>query len=91
MLMLPALVAYGILVDPLTGHGGLPCLWKLCFGITCPGCGLSHADAFLVRGHVAEALAANWMIVPVWLVAVRSFVTEISILHRPRRIDTCPS
>lgn len=76
LLMLPALVAYGVLVDPITGHGGIPCLWKLLFGVECPGCGLSRADAFLVRGNVVEAVAANWIILPVWFVAVRSFVVE---------------
>ena len=76
LLMLPALVAYGVLVDPVTGHGGIPCLWKLLFGVECPGCGLSRADAFLVRGNVVEAVAANWMILPVWFVAIRSFAVE---------------
>ena len=79
-LMLPALVAYGLLVDPATGHGGIPCLWKLCLGVTCPGCGLSRANAFFVHGHAVEAVAANWLIVPVWFIAIRSFFAECSTL-----------
>jgi hypothetical protein len=59
------LVAYGFGVNPTTGAGGLPCLWKSCFGFECPGCGLSRAGAFLVRGEVAAAIRQNWLIVPV--------------------------
>ena len=32
-LMMPALIAYGFLVDPLTGNRGIPCIWRICFGV----------------------------------------------------------
>lgn len=60
----PLLIMYGLVVDP-TGHHGLPCLWRLVWGVPCPACGLSRADALLVRGHVLEAVRLNWLIVPV--------------------------
>jgi hypothetical protein len=72
--MLPGLAIYGMLVDPLTGHGGIPCLWRLCFGLTCPGCGLSRADALLVHGSLQQAIAQNWLILPVWGAAIHSFI-----------------
>jgi hypothetical protein len=84
-LMLPVLVIYGCLVNPLTGHGGLPCIWRLCFGFECPGCGLSRADALFVRGSFGDALALNWLIVPVWLVAIYSFVSQVFTVTRQRR------
>lgn len=59
------LVAYGFRVNPINGAGGLPCLWKTCFGFECPGCGLSRAGAFLVRGEITAAIRQNWLIVPV--------------------------
>lgn len=83
ILLLPALVVYGFLVNPLTAQGGLPCIWRLCFGLECPGCGLSRADALFVRGWFREAVAHNWLIIPVWLVATKSFVTQVArVLER---------
>lgn len=83
-LMLPALIAYGLLVDPVSGHGGLPCLWRHCFGVDCPGCGLSRADAFLIRGSLREAIAQNWMIIPVWTVCTHAFVIDVLTFIRIR-------
>jgi hypothetical protein len=82
--LLPVLFAYGIMVDPSTGEGGIPCLWRLLFGITCPGCGLSRANAFLVRGHFTEGIAMNWLIIPVWLVATSVFV-QAFLQHSPTK------
>jgi len=64
VLLLGGLLAYGLLVDPETGQGGLPCLWRLSTGSDCFGCGLSRAGALLLRGRVAEAAAENWLIFP---------------------------
>jgi hypothetical protein len=76
-LMLPGLIAYGVLASPLNGEGAIPCLWRLWFGFRCPGCGLSRANALLVEGSVRDALAMNWLILPLWLVAAWSFVTSL--------------
>lgn len=82
LLLLPSLIVYGLLVDPITGHGGIPCLWRALFGVRCFGCGLSHADAFLCRGDLVDAVRANWLIIPVWLVAVLEFVKHSSTIIR---------
>ena len=63
--LLSVLVVYGLMVDPTTGSGGLPCLWTLIFQHECGGCGLSRAGAHLMRGHFTEALTMNWLIIPV--------------------------
>lgn len=64
IMVLGALICYGLLVDPETGRGGLPCLWQLATGSGCFGCGLSRAGALLLRGHPAQAAAMNWLIFP---------------------------
>ena len=84
-LMLPGLVTYGCLVNPFTGHGGMPCIWRLCSGFECPGCGLSRADALFVRGSFQAAVALNWLIVPLWFTAITSFVTQVFTLIKERR------
>lgn len=84
----PALVIYGLAVDPTTGDGGIPCLWRLVFGIDCPGCGLSRADALLVRGQVWDAIRMNWLIIPVAIGALYSFIeTAVNQQHYRRRMS----
>lgn len=77
VLMLPGFFIYGAMIDPATGDGGIPCLWRLCFGLTCPGCGLSRAVALLGRGQFDEAVAMNWMVLPVVLIASYSFAVQM--------------
>jgi len=84
-LALPGLVAYGFAVSPGTGSGGLPCLWRLAFGLDCPGCGLSRATALLVRGEILDALAMNCLVVPVVLAAGYCFCHEVVNHFRERR------
>lgn len=74
------LVVYGILVDPDTGRGGFPCLWKALFEVSCPGCGLSRAGALLLHGRVQEALAVNWLIVPLAAAIVTTRVRRSTAL-----------
>jgi len=76
-LMLPGLITYGLLASPQNGGGAIPCLWRLWFGFRCLGCGLSRANALLVEGSMGDALAMNWLILPLWLVAAWSFVTSL--------------
>ena len=82
--LLPALLVYGFIVDPATGSGGIPCLWRLMLDLSCPGCGLSRADALLVRGHFAAGIAMNWLIIPTWLVAVYVFVESFRQQYNTR-------
>ncbi|HVD97356.1 MAG TPA: DUF2752 domain-containing protein [Cytophagaceae bacterium] len=38
---------------------GIPCLFRLATGLSCPGCGLTHAFAHLLKLEFAEAWAHN--------------------------------
>ena len=82
------LLVYGLIVDPDTGSGGVPCLWKSLFGLDCPGCGLSRAGALLLHGRVHEAASRNWLIFPFGIVFVWKFVNRVSYISKtelPRR------
>lgn len=80
--MLPGLIGYGLVVTPLAGGGGFPCLWRLLFAVTCPGCGLSRANALLIRGSIQDAVAMNVLIIPLWLVAIWSFLATLLTFRR---------
>jgi hypothetical protein len=47
---------------------GLPCFFRWATGLLCPGCGMSHALAAMIRLDFAEA--AKWNILSVTLVPV---------------------
>lgn len=79
-LLLPGLLTYGLLVNPISGEGGLPCLWRWATGLTCPGCGLSRAVAFLVRGDAPAALGANKLVVPLVLIAAVAHARNVRLL-----------
>jgi hypothetical protein len=68
------MIVYGIYLDPATGRGGLPCLWKILFGFECFGCGLSRAGALLMRGRVHDAAIMNPLIFPFVVVSALEFV-----------------
>ncbi|NNC32248.1 DUF2752 domain-containing protein [Longimicrobium terrae] len=72
--MLPGLIVYGWAATPFAAGGALPCLWRLLLGFPCPGCGLSRANALFLRGSIREALAMNWLVLPLWAIAIWSFI-----------------
>lgn len=74
-----AALAYGAAFGA-GGMPGIPCLWKMLLGVECPGCGLSRAWALLVRGDLAAAAQANWLIFPV----VAGFLHHSFVLARRR-------
>jgi len=52
------------------------------FGILCPGCGATHALAFLLRGHFVDALRFNALIILLLpfaiCVAIRTYMRAVS-------------
>ena len=63
--LLALLVTAGILTPDARGHGthqqlGLPpCTFYLIFQRPCPACGMTTSWAWLLRGEIGHALAAN--------------------------------
>jgi len=76
-LIIIAAVAYGLMVDPATGDGGMRCLWMFLTGHECPGCGMSRALAWLVRGNLDASMAANWLMAPTTLIAAQHAVAAV--------------
>jgi hypothetical protein len=86
MFAMAALLLYGAIVNPTDGANGLPCLWSLMSGYGCPGCGLSRAGAFMLRGQFSKAVASNWLIIPtmgVIALHLYSLITEEIRNQRP--------
>jgi|LQYC01.1.fsa_nt_gi hypothetical protein len=81
----PSLLIYAIAVNPTNGDVGIPCLWRLLFGMECPGCGLSRANALFFRGHVLDAVRMNWLIIPLVSVFLCCFIEAIFKLYQRRR------
>jgi hypothetical protein len=51
----------------------VPCLFKLCTGLQCPGCGTTRALTSLLKGDLAGAYSYNQLIwyLPLFLLAYR--------------------
>ena len=70
---------------------GVPCLFHLCTGLLCPGCGISRALLALAQGRLALALRCNAAAVVLapflgWLLAcmARRYVREGTARLSPR-------
>lgn len=85
-----AAAAYAVLA--LRRGGGLPCPLRALTGLLCPGCGMTHAAADLLRLNIRDAFSDN-MLFPLyiayfgWLIAavIRRYIRtgEISFPLRP--------
>jgi hypothetical protein len=52
---LPAAVALAVLSPSDEGGSGV-CMWRLCTGSACPGCGLTRSVSHLLRGDLARSI-----------------------------------
>ena len=51
------------------------CPVKALFGINCPGCGLTHASLFLLKGQFLNAIQANYTVILWWFLIIL-FITD---------------
>jgi hypothetical protein len=72
--ILPILFIVGIfcfsLLVPQAWLGSLPlCYFKSVTGLDCPGCGLTRAFSFLLKGHLRQAIGMNALspVLVLWL------------------------
>ena len=52
------------LADWLENHS-LPCFYKQCFHIDCPGCGAQRAFVELLRGHLKQSFLLYPALIPI--------------------------
>ena len=64
---------YVALQDPTQGGVFLPCPFRLVTGLWCPGCGLTRATHFLLRGDLPTALRYHLFVVPILLAIVAAW------------------
>jgi hypothetical protein len=62
-------------------HYGLPCLFKLVFGVPCPGCGMTRAFLLIGHGHFAQAFYLNPNAPLVFLGVVMLWLIELVFLY----------
>jgi hypothetical protein len=56
------------------------CGFKNLTGLPCPGCGLTHSFCEIGKGHVAGAIAWNWLGIPLFLLMVLIWLKALFIL-----------
>ncbi len=62
------------------------CFFKLCTGLPCPGCGLTHAGIALLRGDIVQSLRYHLLFIPIVICLCYCFYEKFvsphkSILH----------
>jgi hypothetical protein len=56
------------------------CMFKVLFGIDCPGCGMTRAFFALLRGDLAGSLTYNPALIPLLMTIVVLFI-QLKIKH----------
>lgn len=70
LLMVAPLLAVGLLaVAPTADDGPTVCPFALTTGIACPGCGMTRAAGYLIRGDLSSALRYHPLVI---LIAVQA-------------------
>ena len=59
---------------PVDDAGTTFCVFRLCTGVSCPGCGLTRSAAWLVRGDFSRSWDYHPLLVPLLLILAGSWV-----------------
>lgn len=73
----------GALIAGLILLAGWHCPFRFITGLPCPGCGMTRALLALLKGHLAESIACNWMLIPTGGLAVLWWFNR----HNRKRAD----
>jgi len=68
-----------IVIDLILIHNGfiIPCLFRVCTGYKCPGCGITHMGIHLIQGKFMMAYHDNpllMIILPVFLIILVRYI-----------------
>jgi hypothetical protein len=55
----------------------VPCFFKKCFGIECPGCGIQRAFVSLLKGNIWESFRLYPALIPMILMIILLFLHVI--------------
>ncbi len=80
----PFLAAAFLAMIPATDDGPTLCPFALTTGIACPGCGMTRAAGFLVRGDLTSALVYHPLVILVGVQAMAGWVWWM--LRRSERV-----
>ncbi|HOO57432.1 MAG TPA: DUF2752 domain-containing protein [bacterium] len=79
--------AFALIPTTTIEHGPTLCLFKLIFGIECPGCGMTRAVSAVMHGNIAAAIEYNPLVLPAFpllvIVAAKTFLKQLRILLSP--------
>lgn len=64
----PSAVVIG-LVDPRTGGVAIPCIFRVCTGLECPGCGSTRVVHDILNLEIARAVSTNPLAVSIIVLA----------------------
>ena len=65
---------------------GVTCVFRQCFNVPCPGCGMTRAMLSFLKGNFAEAFAAHPMFWSTPLVGIY-FLSENGVLGSKKKDD----
>ena len=83
----PAIVPIVIYCVIMQVFFGTVCPLKAFVGISCPGCGLTHATFYLFTGRIRESLEANPTCI-FWVISIVLFIVDRYI--KPLKIKPFP-
>ncbi len=67
--------AYVAIDNPADGGAFLPCPFRSLTGLWCPGCGLTRATHYVLRGDLVTALRFNLFVMPILAAIVAGWAT----------------